>query len=196
MPNIKSRYLDEFVRLKCAPDLLALRIFPNAKEITESMSAYQAVVQHIVGANPRQRSFVGGGEIALDDPTVTVAIIGDGHNPRTGALFAMRSAWKVASVDPLMRPWRSGRVHRLSAFTAKVGALKFRAPGPLIIVGVHSHARLDDALAGLTSAIGVRHVVSLPCCVDQVIEGRTPDVDYDDEDSFSEARRVLVWRNA
>lgn len=41
-----SRYLDEFVRCRCAPDLLARKLFPNAKEVTESFAAYAAVRKH------------------------------------------------------------------------------------------------------------------------------------------------------
>src|SRR6185295_14541542 len=37
------RHINEFFRLDCAPDLLRLRLFPNSKEITESMAAYHAV---------------------------------------------------------------------------------------------------------------------------------------------------------
>lgn len=35
-----SRYLDEFVRFSRSPELLSLKLFPNAKEITESFGAY------------------------------------------------------------------------------------------------------------------------------------------------------------
>lgn len=39
-----SRYINEFIRLRGAPDLLALGVFPNAKEITETMAAWSAVL--------------------------------------------------------------------------------------------------------------------------------------------------------
>lgn len=35
-----SRYLDEFVRFSRSPETLTLKLFPNAKEITESFGAY------------------------------------------------------------------------------------------------------------------------------------------------------------
>src|SRR5579872_7431860 len=45
--NPALRYLNEFTKLKCAPDLLAWGLFPNAKEITESLGAYNAIRKHI-----------------------------------------------------------------------------------------------------------------------------------------------------
>ena len=33
-----SRYLDEFVRFSRSPELLALKLFPNAKEGTDQLS--------------------------------------------------------------------------------------------------------------------------------------------------------------
>lgn len=52
-----SYYLDEFVRFSRSPELLSLKLFPNAKEITESFGAYAAVREHLqldfgAGATP------------------------------------------------------------------------------------------------------------------------------------------------
>ncbi|HUS51341.1 MAG TPA: hypothetical protein VMZ91_14325, partial [Candidatus Paceibacterota bacterium] len=46
------RYLNEFTRLKCGSDLLRSKVFPNAKEITESMGAYNALRTHLQGDFP------------------------------------------------------------------------------------------------------------------------------------------------
>jgi hypothetical protein len=45
-----SRYITELTQLRCAPDVLASGYFPNAKEITESMSAYEVVRRHLWSA--------------------------------------------------------------------------------------------------------------------------------------------------
>lgn len=90
--NKKFRYVDEFLGLRCAPELLEMRLFPNGKEITESMSAYSAARKYV--------SCLPG--FALNDPNVSVICVGDGHQPRTATLFAMRTAWSTYSVDPLL----------------------------------------------------------------------------------------------
>lgn len=35
-------YITEFIRLECSPDIMSKHLFPDAKEITESMGAFNA----------------------------------------------------------------------------------------------------------------------------------------------------------
>ena len=78
----QQRYLNDFIKLnKSAADMLNLGLFPNAKEITESYSAFNAVKTKLK-------------QYELGDPGVTVVSVGDGRTPRTAALFAFRTKWQ------------------------------------------------------------------------------------------------------
>ena len=37
---MRTHYLNYFIKLKCAPDLLAAKLFPNVKEISETLTAF------------------------------------------------------------------------------------------------------------------------------------------------------------
>lgn len=185
-----GRYLDEFVRTKPSADLLALGLFPNAKEITESLAAYNAVRTHL-------RRF------SLSDRGVTLAAVGDGHTPRTAALFAVRSAWTCHSVDPALREtgsngvvgrpvsrgWR--RIDRLTVHPRRIEDVAIEAER-VVIVAVHSHAPLDAALRSVRAQDVA--VVAMPCCVPQDL-GAPPDVAYEDDGVWSPQRTIRVWRS-
>lgn len=83
-----TKYTDQFLKLNCAVELLKRKLFPNTKEITESIGCFNAVVAMLQGMSSCGRR------------DLNVIIVGDGSTPRTGALFAMRSAWNVLSIDP------------------------------------------------------------------------------------------------
>jgi len=153
--NGLKKHVDEFVKLKCSPVLLELGLFPNAKEITESMAAFHAVRKFLVN-----RGILG--EKALKRDDITVLVPGDGHVPRTGALFAHRSNWRVVSVDPCMRD-RDYKTKRLTAIRDKVENIEVVEDEVVIIAAVHSHAKLSESVK---KAKG-KHVfvVSMSCCV-------------------------------
>lgn len=188
-----SRYLNDLVRSPCGADLLALGLFPNQKEVTESFAAYHAVRTHL-------RDF------ALSDPTVTLVAVGDGHTPRTAATFALRSAWRCISVDPNLketgrhgvrgrptsRHWRT--VDRLTVHAKRIEDVSIHCDGPAVIVAVHSHAQLPGAVAAVRAPRVA--VVAIPCCVRQELRGQAPDIDYRDGGILSPENRVLVWRDA
>eukprot|EP00966_Prymnesium_polylepis_P001815 41589-Prymnesium_polylepis.1 len=82
--------VDDFLRWEAGQALLAMGLFPNAKEISESMACMQAIVEHIDAA-------------AVRDPSVLALVLGDGRTPRTGALLARRTRWRCISIDPALR---------------------------------------------------------------------------------------------
>jgi hypothetical protein len=175
-----TRYGDEFLRCRCSPDLAALGLFPNYKEITETFAAYRAVRKHLPDLLP-------------SDPLVSVVAVGDGHAPRTAATFAMRSAWECHSVDPeLRRSEKWGRVRRMTVWPLRVQNLHLTCDGPCVIVAVHSHATLADSIAAIRAPRIC--VVAIPCCVPLEIPGQPPDVEYQDFGIVSEARTVRVWK--
>lgn len=186
------RYINEFLRLRCAPDLLATRAFPNAKEITESFAAYNAVRQYGTKMG-----------FSVDDPSVALWSLGDGHTPRTAATFAFRSAWECSAVDPLLRArWmlRSDHgVHRLLCFPMRIEDVPdpyiLYRPSLSIIVAVHSHAPLLAAIEKLHGESSTL-VVAIPCCQPQIVpEGSVKhSVEYQDQGIWSEKNTVRVWR--
>jgi len=170
------RYVDAFIRLKCAPDLLLMNLFPNTKEITESMAAYDAVRKYCP-------------DYTLGDPGVTVAVIGDGASPRTGAIFAYRSKWRVLSIDPQLhnKPIWS-KIARLSSYPEKVQDVALTAD---IAVLVHAHVILDS-IAHLNPSI----IVAMPCCVNQDYFLRIkPDIIFTDWGVHSPKRTINIWKD-
>jgi len=155
--------------------MLALKLFPNAKELTESVAAYNAV--------RKTRLF------QLNDPSVTLISVGDGCTPRTAAMFAFRSAWRCWSVDPRLRSdWSA--VQRLHVKPQRVEDCEPMHTDKLVIVAVHSHAPLDVACQKFTAE--QRVVIAIPCCVPQERE-RPPDFEYVDKGIWSPQNKVMVW---
>jgi hypothetical protein len=185
-PLSKNRYLDEFFRLRCASDMLRWQLFPNAKELTESFSAYDAV-----------RSVLD--DFRLNDPGVTMVAVGDGSTPRTAATFALRTAWRCISVDPRLKcHWSSRAAHRWSEIRrlelqrTTIERAELCLEGPTVIVAVHSHAKLTAAVAACSGASSLA-VVAIPCCVPQELQV-PPCADYPDPGNLSPQRTVRVWR--
>jgi hypothetical protein len=178
--DYSTRYLDELTRMRCAPELLSPRrkLFPNAKEITESFGAFEAARRYF-------RDW-----FALDD--VTVACVGDGHRPRTGATFALRTSWNVLSIDPALKNPRSvGDIRRLECNAKKVQDCVPRHFGRLLVVAVHSHATLAQTMSALSGdEVGV---IAIPCCVPLDID-RKPIATYRDSGIMSPHNTVRVWR--
>lgn len=82
-------YVDRLLRWDCGPTLLEMGLFPNCKEITESVACLAAIDMYL--------------DIRFSDTKVLGIVVGDGSTPRTAALLAARSKWNVVSIDPAMR---------------------------------------------------------------------------------------------
>lgn len=179
IPSMK--HINEFMLLKCAPDLLLGGYFPNVKEITESMAAYDAV-----------RNYGWDKGFRWDDPNIQCFVIGDGRTPRTGALFAYRTKWQVFSIDPQLKTVYSPPFpQRLYVVPRKIEDWACMWEGDTaVIIAVHSHAPLAIAL----EKIKARHtlIVAIPCCCGQTI-GREPDKEYIDKGILSPKRTVKIW---
>lgn len=175
MQKPSLRYIDEFIRLRCATDLLHWRLYPNAKEITESMAAYEAVRRYFWkrGYNPR-------------DSTIRLIAVGDGSTPRTAALFAVRTNWECYSIDPALNDKDWSAIRRLHICRSRIEDHTFQ--GPTIVVAVHSHASLE----AVQRVCGKCPIVAIPCCVPQTIEVE-PDIQYEDMGILSPERSVRVW---
>jgi len=176
-----KHYIDEFVRLKCAPDLLAMGLFPNGKEITESMGCYRGVVNNLQDVY-----------LNINNPDINVVVVGDGHAPRTGALFAFRSGWSVISIDPLFRT-KEYNIKRLVICKCKIEELyDVCFDFPVIIILPHSHAKIKDVLQKINSKVS-RHVLALPCCYNQDIPNKAY-IGYTDTNIWSEKNTIKIWK--
>lgn len=175
---LKLKYINEMMGCSCFPDLLSFKIFPDGKEITESCGAYNFF------RNPQKEHF------ELGDPSVSVIVVGDGCTPRTASLFAFRSAWTCISIDPNLKWKNRGRVSRLFCIQKKVEDVKSFHFDKLVLIHVHSHARLEDSVSKFTA--NKRIVLSMPCCVAQIRE-RTPDHSYIDNSVWSPHNKIDVW---
>jgi len=89
--QLSLKHVDRFLRWRCSLDLIEMGLFPDAQEITESMACLSAVESHLADIT------------RLSDTSTTCIVVGDGSTPRTAALLAMRSKWRVLSVDPALQ---------------------------------------------------------------------------------------------
>lgn len=182
-PAPSLRYLDQFFRLRCAADLHALNLFPNAKEVTESFAAFCAL-----------RRWPGVTEFGKRWHCIVVA---DGHTPRTGALIACLTRWRVTSIDPEMKVTpRWEKVQRLRTIRANVQdvpACELPAgEDGTAVVAVHGHAPNWSMRALWSRLPEPRVYIALPCCRDQRLE-REPTAEYADWNVHSPKRDVLVY---
>lgn len=181
------RYLDELLQCNCAPDLIEMKLFPNAKEITETFACYRAV-----------RDI--GDWVRVDNPEIVLISVGDGGTPRTAATFAYRSRWDCWSIDPALGDkTRWERIERLHCVKDKIEHWNVREQWGdekifgVVVVGVHSHAPLEAAVS-LAKTLSTRvAAVAMPCCVRQEL-WKDPDEIYDDWGVWSPERTVKVWR--
>lgn len=159
--NTQAAHVDRFLGLRCAADLLAARLFPNGKEVSESMAAWWAIRHYVVPGRVDERS-----------DNVTVVVVGDGTKPRTAALIAHMTKWQCISIDPLLpNNGAFGNIERLAMCKTKVqhARLDLSNSGHVIVVGVHNHATVPEILSGIL--FDSADFVMIPCCVDQQVVG-------------------------
>ncbi|ETP30518.1 hypothetical protein F442_20509 [Phytophthora nicotianae P10297] len=195
-PPVSLRYLNEFVgKLHCAPALLQHGLFPDAKEVTESMALFNAVRRYI---EPKNK----GESLKESGKHDGIVVVGDGNTPRTAAMFAFRMrGWKCYSVDPAMEKGSSERskgwadVSNLVTVRNKIENVRISLRRAIVVL-VHAHVTLDQALSAV-QAEQVCGVVTLPCCnwygQQEILFGRGPDLVYDDFSVLSDHREIRLW---
>mmetsp|Transcript_6211 Transcript_6211/g.15451 ORF Transcript_6211/g.15451 Transcript_6211/m.15451 type:complete len:392 (+) Transcript_6211:167-1342(+) len=211
-------YVDRLFSMDCFPDIVSLRAFASAKDVSESMAAIQAACQHgrLSKRNNNKRR----------PQKVMCLCIGDGSTPRTAVLACFLQKWThVVSIDPaLHEEWRGAEPKGVRGLTGFGGTLEeFLAQygqkhrngdivdgsfggsattfDHLLLLCVHSHARLTGSasvpnIMAKYGNVSTCTLVSLPCCPkfrSQKDVGRVPDVRYEDDCVFSACRRVEVW---
>ncbi|KAF0744762.1 hypothetical protein Ae201684_001217 [Aphanomyces euteiches] len=189
--KISLRYLDEFIGdLKCSAKMLEWGLFPDAKEVSETMGVFNAL-RHVL--------------IHMQDKASTntfrngIVVVGDGVTPRTAAMFAYRTKdWMCYSVDPLMKddeemPWNT--MGNVVAIRDKIENVRIRL-NKAIVVLVHAHVTIEQALHAI-QADDIVAVLTLPCCNwygrQELCFDRHPDFVYDDMSILSTHREIRLW---
>mmetsp|Transcript_5141 Transcript_5141/g.9466 ORF Transcript_5141/g.9466 Transcript_5141/m.9466 type:complete len:430 (+) Transcript_5141:107-1396(+) len=144
----KLGYLDELLMCRCAPDLLNLGLYPNAKEVTESFSLFNATRRHM------QKHF------DPKDPNVVCVVVGDGSTPRTAAMMCYRTKWKVYSVDPMMKldpKWNN--IRNLKVYRAPIEDVTITVPKghKALVLCMHTHVTLECCLYSLRFVEGPKN---------------------------------------
>jgi hypothetical protein len=221
---LNFRYMDEFLGLGCATDLLEAKVFPNAKELAESMAAFNTVRDYCVlrreSIHRRPMWDEQKGVLRFEDTSVTLVAVGDGTTPRTAVLFAFRTAWRCVSIDPALRtsksrPWAG--IHRLEEYPRKVQDVTIDITGDsshVVVVAWHAHVKLFEALACLSfdgipwdvanprASRELRRrvaVVSCACCQFEphqrrMPDGSSPDAEFEEHSVPGDKRIIRVWR--
>jgi hypothetical protein len=179
-----KHHIENFFRWKCASDILALDIFPNAKEVTESLGAFFAVRNHVISPTKLKE---------LSDSNIALVSVGDGNTPRTAATFAFRTAWTCYSIDPRLKK-TDWPIKRLTCLKRRVeeDTLDLTSFEQVIIVMVHSHATIKNTLKHIKGR--KIHLVCIPCCVLQDIPDKSF-IGYKDSGIWSEKNDVKIWLN-
>ncbi|TYZ69025.1 hypothetical protein PybrP1_011307 [[Pythium] brassicae (nom. inval.)] len=201
-PEVSLRYLNEFVgKLQCASALLDHQLYPDAKEITESMGVFNAVRKYVLQDEQEgalEASEEGGATAKADG----IVVVGDGSTPRTAAMFAHRLRhWKSYSVDPAMEYRSSERsvgwetISNLVVIRNKIENVRITLRRAIVVL-VHAHVTLEQALSAV-EAERVVGVVTLPCCnwfsQQETLFARRADLVYDDFSILSDKREVRLW---
>lgn len=174
-----TKHMNRFLKYDCKLDIFERELFPNGKEITESMAAFDGVRKHIIKADS-----------ILKNRNITLVSVGDGNTPRTAGLFAFLTKWECISVDPLMKN-EDWDVKRLTTYKSRIEELDLEYKN-VIILGVHSHADMKATLDHIKGTAS-RSMLSIPCCVPyNYIE---PDLIYNDYGIWSPKNEVRIWRD-
>ena len=174
-----NKYIERFISLNCAPDILGHRLFPNLKKITESFGIFCALKYNILDKLPEGRQ-------------ADIFVVGDGKRPFTGAFIAYMTRSYVTSVDPKLDDSEHSGINRLNIVDCMVEDLFIlQDPAHAILLFPHSHASIYSSVRKFKGTKRI-DVISMPCCYkdDIFIE---PDISYTDVGIHSPYNRVNIY---
>ena len=186
---VSSKYLNRFFGLNSIEELSKNKLFPNIKEITESMSFIYLFEKYLYKWD----------KTLYKNPDVTVIVVGDGKTPRTAALINFLTPFKTISIDPLLddsKDWNY--IKNLTTYkgTFEDWIEKVYRPSlyfgkrPIIILYPHSHAPIS--LAEKVNS-DKRWIVKLECCTKDKLS--TPCFVFEDEHIMSPKNTMYIWNN-
>lgn len=187
--SVKAKYLNRFFQLNSIEELSKNKLFPNIKEITESMSFIYLFEKYLYQWD----------ETLYKNEDVTVIVVGDGKTPRTAALINFLTPFKTISIDPEMDDSKNwSYIKNLTTYKGKFedwieNVYKpsiYFGKRPVIILYPHSHAPIK-----LTERINSekKWVIKLECCTSDKLEGLC--VSYQDEYIMSPKNTMYIWNN-
>jgi hypothetical protein len=210
--EMSMKYLDLFLQWSCCSPLLAMGLFPDGKEITESVGCLWAVKMHLEQS------------LKLSDHQVTCIVVGDGARPRTAALACFMTKWRrVISIDPAITPetmTEFEQVHRIDRLEMRPARMQDTVievdpekDECVVIILPHAHVCPNAAIAQLhfqeSNSGEEQHtqetrlkklprvaIVQLPCCAYEFHDrcaGQSADVSFHDYGIASLARLVRCW---
>lgn len=185
--SVITYYPNQLFRLNSAEELMRYKLFPNVKEWCESYGCFEAVKKIMEWDN----------RIIREENSTLVVVVGDGHVPRTAALFNYMTKWETMSIDPLMRLEKDySGIKRLSVYRAKIEEFNwteetFDGYETVIIIHPHSHAQVA------TSWDKIKHprkyLINMPCCVQSNL--KLPFFSYVDKFIPTPKNRVEIYSN-
>jgi len=164
IPSSTDKHLDWFFsalqRGKLSADTIS--VFPNVKEITESVAASNLLRHRIDLAEPA---------LVLD--------VGAGSSPRTGSIIAQTYPNAIVhSIDPKMNarwvashPWKNLSAHiSLIEDWIDANVELIKSFSVIAVTAVHSHAPLENYIPKLRAITKSKFMVlAMQCCVPQVL---------------------------
>lgn len=182
---IPAKYLQRFHSWKSALDMWALNLFPNLKEVAESMSMFYAVEEKLMKWDSN---------IDRKAENINVIVVGDGTKPRTAAVFAFNMRWKCWSIDPDMKEIDySESIQRLTVIKDRVENVQPIDFGNeiTIIIMPHSHAPIKECWNRFTSTR--KWLIKLECCTKDKLD--IPYFAYVDKFAITKANNIFIWSN-
>lgn len=185
MEKTERNYADYAVRHKIFSQLILAKMFPNLKEVTESIGALRAL-QDL--------------KLSFNDGSINCYVLGDGSSPRTGSMLALSSSWNIFSIDPKLRKRKYMYVNKLQKIEIpRLTCYQIKAEdftdiqytnSLSIIVCVHSHANFEDFYNRIPSP---KIAIAIPCCVKHELTNRDPDISYIDNNITSPKNTIMIW---
>eukprot|EP00944_MAST-04C_sp_MAST-4C-sp1_P012920 g12920.t1 len=120
-----TQHIDAVWSMKCFKELIKLDVFPDAKDISESMGALRAATlySHLSLRKDAEKSRRDALRSRWKEENVWCICIGDGSTPRTATLISFLTVWNLFSIDPGLKKEFVGKepkgIQRLEAFDLK-----------------------------------------------------------------------------
>ena len=168
------RYIDEFLSLKCVTDLINHKIYPDAKEITESMSILNALRKYFHSSSKDLQKHK---DYNFANKNVTAIIIGDGSTPRIASLLCFVTKWNnIYSIDPQLKinknkSWKN--IKHLKCLRSKIEDITIKVQdvkdNNIVVIFMHSHVLLEQSLLSISNLNnnnfnGKVSLITVPCC--------------------------------
>ncbi len=108
---INAKYINWYISLNSSAEMQELRLFPNVKEVQETLSIYYNIFDKISLLDTN---------IKRDNNRIATFSFGDGVSPRLAGFLSFMTKWTNYSIDPLMREEEyNGKIQRCFCYKDK-----------------------------------------------------------------------------